>query len=120
VRYKRLLKKYNKTFFDKNLKWGAKLSAYEDIIKQHKNDTIYAIELEKDVDFDNVILIDHHNEFSQNPSSIEQVAEILGHKLSRFEKAVAINDTSYIDGLVEAGFNKSDIKRIRALDRKAQ
>jgi len=117
---KRLLKKYNKTFFDKNLKWGAKLSAYEDIIKQHKNDTIYAIELEKDVDFDNVILIDHHNEFSQNPSSIEQVAEILGHKLSRFEKAVAINDTSYIDGLVEAGFNKSDIKRIRALDRKAQ
>ena len=117
---KRLLKKYNKIFFDKNLKWGAKLSEYEDIIKKHKNDTIYAIELEKDVDFDNVILIDHHNEFSKNPSSIEQVAKILNHKLSRFEKAVAINDTSYIDGLIKAGFNKSDIKRIRALDRKAQ
>ena len=117
---KRLLKKYNKIFFDKNLKWGAKLSEYEDIIKKHKNDTIYAIELEKDVDFDNVVLIDHHNEFSKNPSSIEQVAKILNHKLNRFEKAVAINDTSYIDGLIKAGFNKSDIKRIRALDRKAQ
>ena len=33
---KRLLKKYNKIFFDKNLKWGAKLSEYEDIIRSIK------------------------------------------------------------------------------------
>lgn len=116
---KRLLKKYNKIFYDKNLKWGAKLSAYKDIIEKHKNDKIYAIELENDINA-NVIEIDHHNKNSSNPSSIEQIAEILGHKLSRFEKAVDINDSKYIDGLIENDFNLSDIKRIRRLDRKCQ
>jgi predicted metallo-beta-lactamase superfamily hydrolase len=33
---------------------------------------------------------------------------------------VAINDSKYIDGLIENGFNLSDIKRIRRLDRKCQ
>ncbi len=115
---KRLLKKYNKKFYDKNLKWGAKLSDYTEELQKHKNDTIYAIELTKDIEA-KVIEIDHHNENSKKPSSIAQVANILNHKLSRFEEAVAINDSQYIPGLM-CEFHNEDIKRIRRLDRKCQ
>ena len=118
---KRLLKKYNKKFYDKSLKWGAKLSDYLEEIKKYSKDKIYAIELSPDIEVDeNIILIDHHNEYINNPSSLEQVANILNHKLTKFEKAVAINDKSYIDGLIKEKFNLSDIKRIRKLDRKCQ
>ena len=117
---KRLLRKYNQKIIDKNLKWGAKLSDYKDEIEKYKNETIYAIELTPDIKAENVILIDHHNELSSKPSSIEQVAKILNHKLSAFERAVALNDKGYIYEMIKHNVNLSDIKRIRRLDRKTQ
>ena len=117
---KRLLEKYNKKFYDKNLKWGAKLSSYKEEIKNHQNDTIYAIELENDLNLKNIVLIDHHNENSSNLSSLEQTAKILNHKLNKFEKMVSVNDSRYIDGMIEKRFKLKDIKKIRHLDRKCQ
>ncbi|WP_459978438.1 hypothetical protein [Nautilia lithotrophica] len=121
---KRLLKKYKEEFVDKKLKWGAKTSEIKDELEKYKNyDKIYLIEFEDDagvLSLPNIEHIDHHNENSLKPSSIEQVAEILGHKLSRFEKAVALNDKGYIRALKNACFNDSDIQRIRKYDRKCQ
>ena len=117
---KKLLKKYNKKFYDKNLKWGAKLSSYKEEINNHQNDTVYAIELENDLNLKNIVLIDHHNENSSNPSSLEQIAKILNHKLNKFEKMVSVNDSRYIDGMIEECFKLKDIKKIRHLDRKCQ
>jgi hypothetical protein len=121
---KRLLDKYGEKYVDKNLKWGAKTSQILDELEKYKNyDKIYLIEFDDDagvLKWKNVEHIDHHNENSKRPSSFEQVADILGHKLSRFEKAVALNDKGYIETLIKAGFNRSDIKRIRKLDRKCQ
>jgi len=120
VAIKRILKKYNQKFVDKNLKWGAKLSDYKDELEKYKNEQIYAIELDKDIEAKNVIFIDHHNELFTKPSSIEQVAALFNHRLSAFEKAVALNDKGYIYEMLRNGINLSDIKRIRKLDRKAQ
>ncbi len=115
---KRMLKKHGVKFIDKNLEWGAKISAYKSELEQFKNQTIYAVELENDLNIKNgnVVFIDHHNDNSDKPSSIEQVAVILNHKLSRFEYAVALNDKGYIDALMKEGFGTADIERIRRLD----
>jgi len=121
---KRLLKKYNEKFVDKKLKWGAKTSDILDELEKYRDyDKIYLIEYNDDagiLKWENVEHIDHHNENSDKPSSIEQIAQILDHKLSRFEKAVALNDKGYIPALKCACFNKSDIKRIRKLDKICQ
>lgn len=121
---KRLLKKYNEKFVDKKLKWGVKTSDILDELKKYKDfDKIYLIEYDDDASvlkWENVEHIDHHNENSDKPSSIEQIAQILGHKLSRFEKAVALNDKGYIPALKNACFNESDIRRIRKLDKICQ
>ncbi|WP_457562982.1 CorA family divalent cation transporter [Caminibacter pacificus] len=121
---KRLLDKYGEKYVDKNLKWGAKTSQILDEFEKYKNyDKIYLIEFEDDagvLKWENVEHIDHHNENSDKPSSLEQLAYILGHKLSRFEKAVALNDKGYIPALNCACIGKSDIQRIRKLDRKCQ
>lgn len=117
---KRLLNKYNQKFIDKNLKWGAKLSDYQEEIKKYQNEMIYAIELIPDIEAKNLILIDHHNDDYKKPSSLEQIASLFKHKLTPFEKAVALNDKGYIYEMLRGGINLSDIKRIRKLDRKAQ
>ena len=115
---KKILSRYNQKFFNKNLSWGAKLSSY----KNHFNEpfAFYGIELIEDVPPPpNYHTIDHHNELLNNPSSIEQMCEILGIKLSRFYKAVSLNDAGYIPALKEGGF-EHHIQSIRRLDRAAQ
>ncbi len=118
---KKLLKKYNQKFVDKNLKWGAKLSDYKEELEKYKDEAIYAVELEPDIEVpSNVELIDHHNDFSDRPSSLEQIAKLLNHKLSKFEKAVGANDKGYISAMEKECFSLNNIKRIRKLDRKCQ
>lgn len=104
---------------DNNLKWGAKLSSYRtEFDDKH---IFVGIELEKDCKPPvNYIEIDHHNEKSENPSSIEQIAELLELDLSPWQKLVAINDKSHIPGLEKAGADNDEILRIRKADRKAQ
>jgi len=130
VTIKELLDKNGITYFDNNLPWGAKLSDYkEDIEKEKENTTFYAIEL--DIDYTlptkhKLEIIDHHNELVDNPTSLEQVIELLeiedklSSKTKRYYKLVSANDRDYISGLICAGATDSEIKYIRAKDREAQ
>lgn len=109
-------------FFDRHLNWGnATLSAYGDEIKNHPDSPVYGIELKEDIPCPkNYHSIDHHNSKEDNASSLEQVADILGIKLTRRQMLVAANDKGYIPAMMEMGATKEEIADIRLKDRKAQ
>lgn len=108
--------------FDQHLNWGnAILSAYGDEIKNHPDSPVYGIELKEDIPCPkNYHSIDHHNSKEDNASSLEQVADILGIKLTRRQMLVAANDKGYIPAMMEIGATKVEIADIRRKDRKAQ
>ena len=120
--------------FDKHLSWEeAVLSAYQEEIKAHTRKRIYAIELryKKEDELygeyqDEIEIIDHHNELSDNPTSLEQIIELLEieDKLDSKTKShydlVAANDRDYIDGLKCIGATDAKIEWIRRKDREAQ
>ncbi len=116
---KKLLDRYNQSYIDNNLSWGAKLSSY---INNIKNNYLYiGIELIEDIAPPlNYITIDHHNEQQSKLSSLEQVANILGINLSRKDKLIALNDSGYIPAMVNFGATQKEIDEIRKKDRKAQ
>lgn len=68
--------------------------------------------------------IDHHiyrdENRSHEKSSIEQVAALLGIKLSRHQILIAANDKGYIPALIATGASENEIKIVRAQDRLAQ
>jgi len=68
----------------------------------------------------NYHIIDHHNEFSGRPSSLEQVADIIGVHLSRKQQLIAANDKGYIPAMQQLGATAEEISEIRFLDRQAQ
>ncbi len=119
---KRILDRYGIKWIDKNLKWGSAISNYKEELERFKGKKIYAVELENDlgINDENIVFIDHHNEYADRPTSLEQVAEIIGHRLSRFEKAVAANDSGYIPALLDMNLSIARIKKIRRLDRICQ
>jgi hypothetical protein len=119
IEIKKLLVKYNKHFIDRKLSWGAKLSQYKDIL--HKSTNYYGIELIEDIDTpDNYIAIDHHNQYQDNESSLEQVAKMLNVELSRYQKLVSLNDSGYIPAMEKFGATEIEIELIRERDREAQ
>lgn len=73
-----------------------------------------------------VILIDHHFypklhlDRRKPQASLEQIADLLEYELNRWEKGVAINDRSYIFGLIDAGYSTDEILEIRRWDLQAQ
>lgn len=71
-----------------------------------------------------LIIIDHHHyhwvDRYQDVSSIEQLADYIGWTLSELDIQVAINDRSYIPGLLEYGLSKEQIDVIRLYDLMAQ
>ena len=81
------------------MSWSdAKLSKYSDRLKELTSPdvTVYGIELETDMsEPDNYICIDHHGDVESGPSSLEQVAELIGHELSPKERLVAANDKGF-------------------------
>lgn len=106
-------------FFDKDLQWGAKLSSYIGCFDNEK--TFVGIELTQDIaPPKNYIEIDHHNENSIKPSSIEQIAELIGVELNRYQKLVAANDKGYIPEMMKAGASREEADEIRSNDRLAQ
>jgi len=117
---KKLLDRYSQKYIDHNLSWGAKLSSYRHDITN--NNYIYiAIELIEDIKSPkNYISIDHHNDMQHKKSSLEQVANMLGVKLTRKEKLIALNDSGYIPAMREYGATSDEIDEIRKKDRKAQ
>lgn len=123
IEIKKILIENNQEFLDFNLSWGAKLSSYQNILNSpdFKLKKIVGIELINDIQVpENFINIDHHNEFSYLPSSIEQVANFLKIELSNYQKLVAINDVSHIKGLKKAGVTQEEINEIRKKDRQSQ
>ena len=107
---------------DKNLSWGAKLSAYkEDLETLEEYDTVYGIELIEDITPPkNYIAIDHHGDAWRCPSSLEQVAKILGIRLDCYEQLVAANDKGHIAAMRAMGASDEEISEIRKQDRMAQ
>ena len=71
-----------------------------------------------------VLTIDHHDygplKRSQTQTSIEQVAILAGQTLDRRQLGIAVNDRSYIFGLIDAGYAPEEIKAIRKYDLEAQ
>lgn len=116
---KKLLKKRGENYRDKNLTWGASLSAYKEELKNNYH--FYAIELIEDIQTEKPLtLIDHHNELQYKKSSLEQICELLAIKMERKLKLIAINDAQHIKGMLAFGATKEEIEEIRKKDRKAQ
>ncbi|GHU64248.1 hypothetical protein FACS1894160_3700 [Bacteroidia bacterium] len=117
----------NVTVFDKQLNWqNAHLSMYKDVLQEQNNRNgveIYGIELQE-TGFSpipgNYHRIDHHNDFSSNPSSLEQVAAILHIELSRKQQLIAANDKGYIPEMQKRGASPNEIEQIRFSDREMQ
>jgi hypothetical protein len=115
----RLLKKSKIKLYDRKLSWGAQLSVYSDLFNNSEH--FFGIELVEDIETPaNYTRIDHHNELWENPSSLEQVADLLGLRLTRKQKLIVANDTSYIPGMIKLGATEQEIRMIRKHDRRAQ
>jgi len=122
-----LLDSYSETYFDKHLSWNtALLTYYQEELNKYGNNNdyiIYGIELrssEGEEIVSNYKLMDHHNEYSDQPSVLIQVAELLGHSLTRYEQLVAANDSAYIPGMIALKATQEEIETIRYKDRRTQ
>ncbi len=124
VTIRQILKENKLPFIDLQLKWGAKLSAYKnELSKLSKEQTPVFIELNLDIEYpSNAVVIDHHNERAgkDQKTSIEQVAELLGVKLDRWQQLISANDKGYIGGMEEYGATEEEIKKVRELDKEKQ
>ncbi|ABR54025.1 conserved hypothetical protein [Methanococcus vannielii SB] len=127
VEIRNILDENNIEYIDKNLSWGAKLSDYIasydiEIKLNDKNTTLVSVELTNDsnMEIENLIEIDHHNEKADFPAAIEQVAKLLNIKLTREQLLIAENDKGYIPKMIEFGATKEEIAEIRKLDRMMQ
>ena len=109
-------------YLDGNLGWSnACLSAYGDFLRQYPEKTYYGVELKEDINPPaNYTRIDHHNDCSDRPASVLQVACLLGVAPDRYLQLVAANDAGYIPAMQEMGASKEEIADIRRQDRAAQ
>ena len=107
---------------DKHLQWGnARLSAYQNELLQLVDCDIYGIELQEDSPLPpNYHRIDHHNDWAGKPSSLEQVADVLGAELNHYQQLVAANYKGYIPAMAALGASKEEMDDIRRKDRAAQ
>ncbi|MEG0873440.1 MAG: hypothetical protein RSG48_05775 [Clostridia bacterium] len=134
-----MLKKAGENVLSTLQAWGASWEGLEDNIKarikeeilNNENIKIYGIELQGEAP-DNAKNIDHHvydeEDRSNNKSSIEQVADLLGVKLTIDEMFVAENDKGHISAMkalgAKLGMNEEEINsiidNIRRRDRETQ
>jgi hypothetical protein len=119
-----MLETSNVPYFDNTLKWGAKLSEYQDQLNRldQKNTPIF-VELKLDCPYpDNAVIIDHHGSRAgkNQLTSIEQTAQRLGIQLNRHQQLVSVNDKAHIRGMRAFGATDDEIEHIRTLDRKSQ
>ena len=107
---------------DRHLQWdNACLSAYQEELSRFASCDIYGIELQEDSSLpQNYHRIDHHNDWADKPSSLEQVAEILEVELTHYQQLVAANDKGYIPSMMALGASSEEIDDIRRKDRTAQ
>lgn len=120
---KQLLEEKNAgVVIDKHLRWdNAKLSAYQDDMRQYANYHIYGIELQEDITPPiNYHRVDHHNDWDDKPSVLEQVAQLVDIQLNRYQQLVAANDKGYIQAMQQLSATVDEIADIRKRDRVAQ
>lgn len=124
---KQLLFQHQEVCYDKNLRWeNAELSHYAEELTQFGDKpeyTIYGIELFETAPLyipSNYHRIDHHNDFTNKTSSLEQVAKLLGIPLSREQSLIAANDKGYIPAMKALGASDEEIHKIRLADRRSQ
>ena len=124
VEIRRILQEKGIPFFDRDLAWGARLSAYTGELATLRDEQVPVfVELKLDCVYpERAVIIDHHNEMAgeNTPASLEQVAELLGVELNRKQKLIAANDRGYIDAMWELCATKEEIEEIRRLDQDAQ
>jgi len=107
-------------FIDHKLAWHqARLSAYSAFLAIPKK--LVGIELSLDIAPPaGYLSIDHHGARSEEESSLEQFAALMGITLSREQRLIAANDSGYIPAMQALGATPGEIAHIRQLDRKAQ
>ncbi len=119
-----ILKEKSIKYYSHNLSWNnAMLSSYKDQLAKYGNREevmIYGIELIGTTNLSNYTLIDHHNENQNRPSSLEQVASLLGITLNREQILVAANDRGYIPEMLKLGATQAEIDAVRKADRAMQ
>ncbi len=100
---KKKLDKIKQPYFNRELKWGAKIQDYSEQISKilETGDTPVAIELAEAETIKGVVNIDHHYEKSDRPASLLQVMDRLGLKPSLFDELIAANDSGYIPAMEE-------------------
>ena len=90
------------------------MSDYKEYLNEKK--IIIGIELTKNIESPaEYITIDHHNENSDKPSSIEQIAELLNIELNFEQQLIAANDRGYIPEMIKMGASQEKISEIRKL-----
>ena len=117
--------------------WGASWDGLEpevkEKIKEYKNKgyKVFGVELQGAAP-EGAVNIDHHrydgDDRSSDKSSLEQVAELIGHKLSLFEQFVSENDKGFIPAMMSLAKTKNLskeetqklIEKVRLQDRAAQ
>lgn len=122
---RQLLDRMGCHYYDHHLRWdNACLSAYKGCIAKYKDDKtcrFVGIELQEDITPPpGYVCIDHHNENAGKPSALEQLADLLGVSLSRYEQLVAANDRAYIPGMRALQASDAEIVKIRRADRACQ
>lgn len=122
ITIKEILETEKIPYTDKGLQWGARLSSYDEVMQNISSDVIpVLVELELDCQYpERSIVIDHHNDNQNLPSSLEQIAKLLNLELDRYQKLVAANDREYIFGMKKMCATKEEIVEIRQADRNAQ
>ncbi|HSY50727.1 MAG TPA: hypothetical protein VLC46_18115 [Thermoanaerobaculia bacterium] len=114
--------------FDKNLRWGAKASAYRAEIDDAVTSGVQPVlvELDDDVGVPGAyVVVDHHGSRAgaTAPTSLHQVFDLLQFPRSRWTRwleLVAANDRGHIRELRRMGASEDEIQRIRTADRAAQ
>lgn len=110
-------------FYDAKLAWGAKASDYRTVIEFAHSDKRVPVLVELEVDFElptSAIVIDHHGDRSNEPASLIQVMTLLDVTPSKWDLAIAANDSGYIPAMIAAGVDEFHINAIRKADRAAQ
>ena len=133
----KILKEKNIKTLIKKQGWGASWSGLEPEIKKeienykNKNFEVFGVELQGKAP-EGAVNIDHHkydgDDRSSDKSSLEQVADLIGYKLSLYEEFIAANDKGFIPKMIELAKTKNLskeqteklIQKVRLQDRAAQ
>lgn len=121
-----LLDEHKIGYRNKNLSWGAKASDYATEISHLSKDSKIPVLVELGLDIeipDKAIIIDHHNERVNDPSSLRQTFNLLrlpSSKWTRWMDLVEMNDVAHVEGMKKIGASVEELSRIRAADRSAQ